>query len=87
MGVRDIDDKRRGQTLDPLECTEWGPPDFDSGLVRRCHELRRKPIGDFSEADLRIIIGQGIGLQFLVPLALEKLEVNPLVKADYYEGN
>ncbi len=37
--------------------------------------------------DLRIMIGQGIGLPWLVPLAIERLQADPLVEGDYYPGD
>jgi hypothetical protein len=75
------------KSLDQLEGVEWGPADYDSSLVAACHRLRTKPIGDYSVEDLRIMIGQRIGLQFLVPLALEILERDPLAEGDYYPGD
>ena len=33
------------------------------------------------------MIGQSIGLEFLVPLALEILERNPLIDAEFYPGD
>ena len=78
MSIHNLDEKRRKQNLDQLENFEWGPPTFDSSLVRTCHRLRQMPIGEFSVEDLRIMIGQNIGLMFLVPLALEKLADDPL---------
>lgn len=33
------------------------------------------------------MIGQNIGLKFLVPLAIEELERNPFVGGDYYPGD
>jgi len=77
----------RTKTLDQLEPPAWGEPDFHSHLVTTCHRLRRKPIGEFSVEDLRIIIGQEIGLPWLVPLALEVLEQNPLAEGDFYPGD
>lgn len=45
------------------------------------------PLEDFETADLRIMIGQQISLFFLVPLALEKLEEDPLAEGNYYPGD
>jgi hypothetical protein len=87
MSIRNLDAKRRKHTLDQLESVEWGPPTYDSYLVRTCHRLRTKPIGEFSVEDLRIMIGQQIGLLFLVPLALEKLAEDPLADGDFYPGD
>ena len=61
-----------GKTLDELEGVAWGEPTFDSYLVTTCHRLRTKPVDEFSVEDLRIMIGQQIGLPHLVPLAGRK---------------
>jgi hypothetical protein len=37
--------------------------------------------------ELRTMIGQGIGLPWFIPLALEHLEENPLVEGDYFPGD
>ncbi len=52
-----------------------------------CSQLRKKPLKDFSVEDLRIMIGQNIGLLFLIPLAIESLENDILSEGDYYEGD
>ena len=65
----------------------WGPPTHDSYLVRTCHRLRTKPIGQFGVEDLRIMIGQNIGLPYLLPLALERLEETPWAAGDMYPGD
>src|SRR5438552_1638945 len=44
-------------------------------------------IGQFSVEDLRIMIGQRIGLPWLVPVALEVLEQDPLAEGDFYPGD
>ena len=43
-------------TLDELDPPGWGPPEYDSYLVRTCHELRKKPLSQFTVEDLRIMI-------------------------------
>lgn len=77
----------RRKSLQELERNDWGEPDYDSYLVQTCHRLRRIPLADFTTKDLRVMIGQQIGLLFLVPLALEKLEENPLAEGSYYPGD
>jgi hypothetical protein len=37
--------------------------------------------------DLRILLGQSIGETYLVPLALEILDINPLAEGDFYPGD
>ena len=58
-----------------------------SALVKTCLALYEKPLKDFTVEDLRVMIGQEIGLEFLIPLAIEVLEENPFVSGDYYPGD
>jgi hypothetical protein len=75
------------KSLQELENEDWGNPDFNSRLVQECHRLRRIPLKDLNVEDLRILIGQNIGLNYLVPLAIEKLEQNPLAERNHYSGD
>ena len=77
----------RQKSLEELEGYSLGEPEFESGLVLRCHELWKKPLAQFSPGDLRIMISQGFSLPYLVPLALELLDKDPLMDAEYYEGD
>jgi contact-dependent growth inhibition (CDI) system CdiI-like immunity protein len=85
--AREVNAKQRTKTLQELEGQDWGEPNFPSHLVTTCHALRRKPLRDFTVEDLRIMIGQNIGLQYLVPLAVEHLRRDPFVAGDFYEGD
>ena len=75
------------KTLTELEANDWGDPTFDSHLVTTVHQLRHKPIGDFTTEDLRITIGQSVGLPYLIPLAIGQLESEPLTEGDFYPGD
>ena len=75
------------KTLEQLENENWGSPSYVSNLIIRCHELRKKPLKNFSVEDLRVMIGQDISLEILVPLAIEQLKQNILVEGGYYEGD
>jgi hypothetical protein len=77
----------RTKTLDELDPPAWGEPTYDSYLVSRCHALRRKKLCDFSIEDLRAMIGQGIGLRFLIPVAMDVLERDPLAEGEFYPGD
>ena len=77
----------RSKSLQELEGEDWGPPTYDSNLVTTCHQLRRKPLDEFTVEDLRIMIGQGIGLVYLVPIAIDILEENPLAGGNFYPGD
>jgi contact-dependent growth inhibition (CDI) system CdiI-like immunity protein len=78
---------RRQKTLENLEKDYWNNPDYDSHLVRRCHELRKIPLDNFTTEDLRIMIGQEISLNYLIPLALEALTINLFAEGDFFEGD
>lgn len=69
------------RTLEELDGERWGEPTFDSYVVRTCHALRRKPLNTLTDEELRLAVGQGIGLEWLVPLMLQRLAENPLMNA------
>lgn len=61
--------------------------DLDSTLINRCQNLWLKALKDYNFADLRIMIGQGLGLSELIPMALTALEDNPCIDAELYKGD
>lgn len=77
----------REKTLRELEGPTWADPDYPSPMVQRIRALGSVPIRDFTLEDLRLVIGQRRGLQYLIPLALERLEENPLAEGDIYRGD
>jgi hypothetical protein len=83
----DLSDEERRKSLQELEKQKWGNDDFPSLLVRTCSALRRKPLQDFTVEDLRIMIGQNFSLNYLVPLAIEYLQHDPLVSGDFFPGD
>ena len=74
-------------TLTELEEDDWGPPTFDSSLVQSVHRLRHVPLKDLSAEDLRLMIGEQVGLRYLIPLALDILAVDPFTEGNYYSGD
>ncbi len=77
----------RYKSLESLEKDVWPKPDFNSHLVTRASQLRKIPLNEFSTEDLRIMIGQSIGLAYLIPIAIETLKENVLADGDFYEGD
>ena len=75
------------KSLQELENEDWGEPNYDSHLVQECQRLHRVPLKDLTVEDLRIMIGQNISLEYLIPLAVEKLEQNPLAEGNYYASD
>jgi hypothetical protein len=82
-----MDETTLEQTLEQLDGERWGQPEYDSHVVTESHRLRTIPIGQLSVEDLRLLIGQSIGLEWLIPLAIEVLVDDPLVAGDFYEGD
>lgn len=77
-----------GLSLEQVEDDFWGqPPSGASYLIRTVHRLRSKPVGSLGAEDLRIMIGQQVGVDTLVPLALTRLTREPLLEGDSYPGD
>jgi hypothetical protein len=75
-------------TIEQLERDVWPDPEQSSTfLVRRCTELRRKPLSEFTVEDLRIMLGQEVGVQVLLPRAVDVLVREPLAEGDLYPGD
>jgi hypothetical protein len=74
------------KSLDSLEKTNW-PIDDTTNLIKRVTTLRKVPLNEFTTEDLRLMIGQDVGLTYLIPLALERLEEYAFVEGDFYEGD
>ena len=75
------------KTIEQLENDFWPDPDSDSYVVQTCHQLRKKPLAEFEVEDLRILIGQNIGLTYLIPMALDVLNKNVLAEGHLYPGD
>lgn len=84
MAVQKIHDK----TLEQLERDYWKEPtSFPTKLVENVFSLRKVPIKDLDCNDIRILLSQNVGLQYLVPEALNYLEKNILEESLYYPGD
>ncbi|WP_409465535.1 contact-dependent growth inhibition system immunity protein [Amycolatopsis sp. GA6-003] len=79
---------RSAQSLEQLENSDWGDPPADATrLIETVHRLRRKPLALLTVEDLRLLLGQQVGVPFLVPRALAMLEQDPLCEGDFYPGD
>src|SRR5690242_2153147 len=74
-------------TLEELDGEDWGEPTYPSHLVTTCHLLRRKQVDDLTVEDLRVLIGQGIGLPHLLPRVLAALNEDVFAEGDFYPGD
>ena len=75
------------KSLEQLENDYWGEPTYDSYVVTTCHSMRKKPLNDVTVEELRLVIGQGFSLDYLMPMAIEVLKQNILATGDLYEGD
>jgi hypothetical protein len=72
------------KSLQELEKENWGPVGGgETRLIRDCLRLRKIPLAQLTDNDLRLLIGQQIGLKHLVPPALERLKADPWLESLY----
>ncbi|MGC4979650.1 contact-dependent growth inhibition system immunity protein [Streptomyces sp. DT193] len=68
------EDFDRGCSLEELEGLRWpAPPADTTPMVRNVYELRRRPVATLEPHELARLIGQDVGLPWLLPLAVEIL--------------
>lgn len=79
----------RQKSIERLEKKTWPPLPMDEGshLIKTCNALRKKQLQDFTVEDLRIMIGQEIGVYFLIPIVIETLKENLFAEGNMYEGD
>jgi len=82
-----LENNWRQKTLENLENDKWISFNTDSILLKRIKELRKVPLDNFSVEDLRLMIGQHLNLDYLIPLAIEKLREDILAEGDMYKGD
>jgi hypothetical protein len=76
----------RDCSLEELERDRWPAPSGDvTRLAATVHALRRKPIGELTVEDLRLLVRQGVGLTYVLPVALEVLRDAPMAEGDMCE--
>ncbi|MFC9432395.1 contact-dependent growth inhibition system immunity protein [Nocardia sp. NPDC057030] len=75
-------------SLEQLKDDAWPAMPADAtDLMRRVHELRRKPIGGLTEEGVRCLLQQNEGVDVLLSRALQQLRGNPLAEGDLYPGD
>ena len=76
------------KSIEQLENDYWKEEiEFPSNLVINCHKYRKIPIKNLTIEQLRLLISQKIGIEYLTEIAIEKLEQNILAEGDLYEGD
>src|SRR5436190_11644082 len=77
----------RTKTLVQLKREKFRDRTWDFSPFASGYYLRNVPLEKLHAGDLWVLIRQGIGLDYLVVLALERLEVEPLLKSRHSEGD
>ena len=73
------------QSLEQIEGV-WPDPEFDSGLILRCHTARKKPIDQLSDLELATLLNQDIGVAHILPEAIRRLRCNQPDDSEYFDG-
>lgn len=73
-----LENNWRQKTLENLEKDYWGEPTYDSYLVTRTHAIRKLPLSELTNDDIAMMLRQKFSLDYIVPLAIEKLQVDIL---------
>src|SRR5688500_14431168 len=77
-----LENNWRHKTLENLEKDFWGEPTYDSYLIRRSHEIRKLPLIELTNDDLAMMLRQHSSLDYMVPLAIDKLQADILAYGD-----
>ncbi|HEX6170833.1 MAG TPA: contact-dependent growth inhibition system immunity protein [Chitinophagaceae bacterium] len=65
----------------------WERFDPPTPLLEKVHRFRKVPISELTIEQLRLLIGQNVGLIYLIPIAIQKLRANIFAEGDLYEGD
>tara|TARA_R100000935_G_scaffold15037_7_gene29874 strand:+ start:309 stop:722 length:414 start_codon:yes stop_codon:yes gene_type:complete len=76
------------KSIEQLEKDVWkNPSEFPTDLIEKCYRYRKISIAELTNEQIRLLISQKIGTEYLIGIALEKLERNILTECDFYEGD
>lgn len=74
-------------SIEELEKCWWEEPKFDSYVTRTSYSARKKPLAQLSAEEIRLLLGQKIGLKYVIPLGISILKENVGIMVQYYEGD
>lgn len=75
------------KSIEELENDYRSETEFSSYVSETCHSARKKTITKLSYEEIRLMIGQKIGLKYLLPVAVSILEKNPLIEVTFFKGD
>ena len=86
--MKTLENNWKQKSIENLEKEFWGQsPNDSTPLMEKIHRLRTVQIERLDAKDLRLLIGQNVGLRFLIPAALEILGHNIFVDSELYQGD
>ncbi len=74
-------------SLDEIEGSNQKYCNLSSGLIEKCMVARTRKIKELSAEEVRILMSQNIGLEYIVPFSLDILEKEPLIFGGLYKGD
>lgn len=78
----------RAKSLEQLDSQDWGDPETaETLMIGRVLALRRKPLRELTDGELRLAVGQKVGFPIILELAIERLRSDPLIEGDNYSGD
>ena len=75
------------QSLAELEGLEIPPGAYGMGSLAWLSRAMVSPMGQLGPAELRLLLGHGRGLRWVIPAALERLEREPFAAGDRGPGD
>lgn len=86
--MKTLENNWKQKSIENLEKDVWGqPPKGSTSLVEKIYRLRTIQIQKLEPKDLRLLIGQNVGLRFLIPAAIEILRDDLFIDAGLYKGD
>lgn len=56
-------------------------------MIGKVLTLRRKPLADLTNGEVRLAVGQKVGFPYILELAMMRLRADPLIEGDFYPGD
>lgn len=77
-----LENNWRNKTLEKLENDYWENSPDGSYLIKRTHEIRTLPLSGLTNDDIAMMIRQKFSLDYMLPLAIDKLQKDILAHGE-----
>jgi hypothetical protein len=82
--------KYKNKSISELEGWQWNTevPNHESSFVeRKFYDLHKVKLKDYTAEDIRFMIGQNTGIEYLIPMAIEIFHTDIFIETDFYKGS